>query len=265
MIKALTFGLAGLLAAGVAQAKTDAKAMVATAVATELRSDHDDHTAYVYRDHDVTPEHDTTFLVVETPAGSLKKKLEDHGRPLSAVEQTQDDARVKAFMADASAQAKAKKDSDHDDEQAEQMLKLLPVAFLWTVKSENAETATLAFKPDPEFKPENMEARVLADMAGEIVIARGQERIQTIKGALVDDVKIGYGILGRLKSGGTFQVERREVLPHHWQVTETHVHIQGHVFFKTIGSQEDETRSVFRQSTAQTLDQAYGLLSKGGL
>ena len=241
----------------------DAKAIVAAAVQTELVADRADHTAFVYLDHDVTPEHNTVFQVVETPQGSLKRKLQDHGRPISDEERHIDDLRIHAMMNDGNAQQKQKRDAANDDAQAEQMLKLLPTAFLWTIKSETAENVTLAFKPDPKFDPHDMEARVLSSMAGEITIARGDNRIRSIKGKLVQDVKIAYGILGRLKQGGTFQVERREVVPHHWQVTETHVHIQGHVFFKTIGSQEDETRSDFHESPAANLQAAYDYLENG--
>jgi hypothetical protein len=101
-------------------------------------------------------------------------------------------------------------------------------------------------------------------MAGEIVVQREQDRIQTIRGKLVSDVKIAFGILGRLKEGGTFEVERREVVPHHWQVTESRVHIEGKVFFKTIGSQEDESRSDFRVSHSATLQDAFAILEAAG-
>jgi len=34
----------------------------------------------------------------------------------------------------------------------------------------------------------------------------------------------------------------------HWQITETHVHIQGHaLLFKSISEQEDDEKSKFRQ------------------
>jgi len=43
-------------------------------------------------------------------------------------------------------------------------------------------------------------------------------------------------------------VERREVGDGHWQITETHVHIQGHaLLFKSISEQEDDEKSKFRQ------------------
>lgn len=244
----------------------DPKAIVTDAVKTELDADHTDHSAYIYHDHDVTPDHDTLYFTVETPEGNLRRKLEDHGRPLTPAERKADDDRIRTQLNDKNLQAKLRRDSAHDDEQAEQMLKLLPVAYLWTLASEQGDLITLNFKPDPAFTPDSLEARVLSAMAGQIVVARGDNRIRTIRGSLVADVKFGFGILGRLSKGGTFQVERREIAPHHWQVTDSHVNIEGHaLFFKTIGSQEDETRTDFRPSPAQTLQQAFEIIKQGSL
>jgi len=237
----------------------DGRAIIAAACANEYASDRNDHTAFVYRDHDVTPEHDTLFEIVETPDGNLKRKLEDHGHSLSPADRAADDARIQALLNDPALQRKLKRDSAHDDEQADQLLNLLPKAFLWTIVSENGEVVTLDFKPDPAFTPDNMEARVFADMAGQVVVSRSENRIRTMRGQMVDDVKILGGLVGRLHRGGTFQVEHREVAPHHWQLTELHVHIVGHILFnfKTIGSQEDEVKTDFKISPAQTFQQAW--------
>ena len=237
------------------------RAIVEAAVQSELKANREDHSAFMYRDHDVTPDHDTLFYVVETPRGNLKKKLEDHDHPLTPDQRKADEDRLHALVTDPTLQARERKDSANDDKQAEDMLKLLPVAYIWSVASEQGDLITLDFKPDPNFEPRNLEARVLSAMAGQIVVAKGDNRIRTIRGALVDDVKFFYGIGGRLRKGGSFQVERREVAPHHWQVTETHTKIEGHaLFFKSIGSVEDEVRTDFKPSPAQDLQQAMDIV-----
>jgi len=78
-------------------------------------------------------------------------------------------------------------------------------------------------------------------------------------------VTIGWGLLGRLHEGGTFRVERREVKPGLWQITETHVHIVGRaLFFKNIGQQQDEVQTEFTQAPdATTLEQAVELSRPG--
>jgi hypothetical protein len=183
---------------------------------------------------------------------------------LSSADRSADDARIQALLNDQAAQKKLRRDSAHDDEQADELLKLLPTAFLWKIVSENGDLVTLDFRPDPSFDPPNMEARVFADMKGEVVVVKSENRIRSMRGEMVDDVKILGGLVGRLHKGGTFQVEHREVAPHHWQLTELHVHIVGHILFnfKTIGSQEDEIKTDFKVSPAQNFKQAYDILSK---
>jgi hypothetical protein len=135
-----------------------------------------------------------------------------------------------------------------DGKNAEELLRMLPDAFNWKVQSEDAQKITLHFEPNPNFNPPDMQGRVLGRMAGELVVDKGQNRIMTISGKLTEDVTIGWGLLGRLHEGGTFRVERREVAPGLWQITETHVHIAGRaLFFKNIGQQQDEVQTEFTQ------------------
>jgi hypothetical protein len=70
-------------------------------------------------------------------------------------------------------------------------------------------------------------------------------------------VKILGGLLGELYAGGTFDVERRETGDGVWQITETHVHINGHaLIFKTISEQEDDVKTHFKQLPPSiTMDQ----------
>ena len=104
------------------------------------------------------------------------------------------------------------------------------------------------FKPDPNFNPPNHEARVFAAMEGDMVVDTSQFRIASLKGHLIHDVKFGFGILGELEAGGTFDVERREIGHHEWQITESHIHVQGHeLLFKNISEQEDDVKSKFKR------------------
>jgi predicted metalloprotease with PDZ domain len=53
-------------------------------------------------------------------------------------------------------------------------------------------------------------------------------------------------------------VERRQIAPKLWQITETHVHIEGKaLFFKNIGQQQDEVQTDFTRVPGDTtLEQA---------
>ena len=205
-----------------------AQEIVRAAVKVELAADRADHSRWQYRDLNNKPDGEFLYQVVETDHGSVKKKLKHNGHPLTPDELKAEDARIQSFVNDPAQQAKQRKDGEQDDKRAENMLRLLPDAFLWTLKNETPDTYYLAFIPDPNFSAPSMETRVFAAMAGEIAVSKQQNRIQTIKGKLIHDVTFGWGLFGRMNQGGTFNVERRELAPGICQITESHVHIDGH-------------------------------------
>ena len=246
------------------QSDPHAKQLLESAVQTEFSAAQRDHSVWTYRDHDKTDEKDAVYQAVDSLHGGVRRMIELDGRPVDSATAQSETERISTFVHDRSAQAKQRKSNAHDDQQATEMLKMLPEAFIWTVKSESPEYLTLEFRPNPGFSPPNMEARVMGTMAGEMVIARADNRIRTLRGALTQDVKFGWGLFGKLRQGGTFDIERREIAPHIWQITESRVHIGGRaLLFKNIGQQEDEIKSDWKPSTAKTLEEAAQQLGAG--
>jgi hypothetical protein len=247
-----------------AQTRQDAHAqqLVRAAVEIELAADRDDHSRWQYRSTVRRAEGEFVYQVVETDHGSVKKKIRQNGQPLNAADLEKENQRIEAFVRDPSQQAKQRKDGEQDDKRAEDLLRMLPEAFLWNIKSDAPNATTFTFVPNPDFDPPTMESRVFAAMAGEIIVSKPESRIQRISGKLIHDVKFGYGLLGKMEEGGTFNVERRALAPRIWQITDSHVHINGHVLiFKTISEQEDEVKTDFKPTPpSTTLEQAAGLL-----
>lgn len=241
----------------------DAREMVKRAVQAEMKASREDHSLWRYRDDE--REKGTVSIVVQTASGSVKRLVERGGRPIPEAEAKAEEDRLQGFVHDTARLAKQKRDAASDDKSAAALLTMLPDAFTWRVANESGDLVTLAFAPNPNFSPPDMQARVLGTMSGDLVVDKRQHRIRTIKGTLTQDVMIGYGILGRLKQGGTFDVERRELKPGLWQITETHVHIDGKaLFFKTIGQQQDEVQTEFEEVPAgTTLEQAVALSRVG--
>ena len=240
-----------------------ALAAVRLAVAAELHASDTDRTAWAYRDHDVEPGKDAVYQVVETPKGDLRRMLELNGTPLRGDAAAKELERMREFVGSPEEQARHRKAAEADGGQAREFLSMLPTAFVWTPVSETPRTIVLKFRPDPTFHPPDSEARVLAVLAGQMVIARDGNRIQSLRGTLTDDVRFGFGLFGKIDRGGTFNVERRELSPSKWQITETHVHIGGHaLLFKSIGQQQDEVKSDWHLSTAPDLPAALQQLAK---
>jgi hypothetical protein len=264
-VGALSLVVGVVLAQGVPKQDAKAQEIVRVAAQTELRASKADNSHWEYKDVDKKADGVTTVArVVETEHGVLSKKTEVNGRVLSAEELKREDARIDAFVRDPAQQAKQRKDGAQDDKRAENMTRMLPDAFLWSVKNDSGETVTLGFVPNPDFEPPTMESRVFAAMAGEIVVNKAQNRIQTIKGELTDDVKFGWGLLGKMDKDGTFDVERRQLMPNVWEITESHVHIGGHaLLFKSIGEQDDEVKSEFRRVPGETTLEQAAVMLKG--
>jgi hypothetical protein len=226
-------------------------------VASQMEADRNDRSNWIYDDHDITPDHDQTKLCAGSTEGEVCRVLASHGEPLSAAAVQGETDRIAAYVNDPAAQARAHKNQAHDDQQATALLKMLPDAFFWVVAGENANLLTLDYRPNPAFSPPDMEGRVMSQMQGQLLILRRGNLIYALRGTLSQDIKIGFGMLARLYKGGTFDVERRDVGQDHWEIVETHVHISGHaLFFKTIGTQEDEVKTDWRPSPARSLREA---------
>jgi hypothetical protein len=256
--------LAGLGWARTQESGLDAKEMVKAAVKAEINADDTDRSIWRYRDTR-KDQNDSVFIVVQTGHGSVKRLVSRGGQRLSADEARAEDARVQEFIHDKEKMAKQRKDGAQDDKSARELTNMLPEAFVWKVVSDDGERVKLRFEPNPNFEPPDMQSRVLGEMLGEMVVDKKQYRIATLSGRLVRDVTIGWGFLGRLHEGGTFRVERREVAPGLWQITETHVHIEGRVlFFKDISQEQDEVQSDFTEvPKGTTLEQAAEMSKPG--
>jgi len=253
----LTFAVL-LAAAGYASPEAP-RDIVRQAVQTELTANREDHSHWLYFEVDRRPSKTVKQWVAQARMASLDRVVERNGQTLAEYQQRQE---MNSFIHDSREQARQRKSGQRDEEQAAELVKILPDAFVWSSAGEKGSSILLHFRPDPEFRPSNLEERVFAAMEGDMAMDRKQHRIVSLKGRLIRDVKIGYGLLGELKAGGTFHVERREISSHIWAITETHVHIQGHaLIFKSISEEEDDVKTHFEQIAETTsLEQAQAKL-----
>lgn len=239
----------------------DANQIVKQAVQTELEAARNDHSHWRYLQHE---DGGDLFAVVETQFGAISRHVEQGGKPASPQVLADDDAKIQRFIHDPSLQAKQRANGAHDDKSASELLQQMPTAFVWKVDKIDSEGITLSYHPNPDYDPPDMESRVMGAMSGTMVVSRDSHRIRTFKGRLMQDVTIGFGLLARIKAGGTFDIERRPIASGIWQITETHVHISGHaLFFKTIGQQQDEVKTDFTPvPPGTTLEQAVPMLKE---
>lgn len=221
------------------------KQIVEQAVRTEMAADAADHSLWLYYEIDRKPGDGVVQWAAQTRMGELDRVLQQGGH---AVDLAQQRAKMNNFINSPSLQAKQRQGGQHDDKQAAQMLNMLPNAFIWTISRRDESTTYLHFRPDPNFNPPTWESRVFAAMEGDMAVDNAQHRIVSLRGRMIREVKFAWGLLGELEPGGTFDVERRQLAHGIWQITETHIHIQGHaLIFKSISDQEDDVKSKFQE------------------
>jgi hypothetical protein len=203
-----------------------------------------------------------TREVVETNSGSLERLIAIAGKPLSNAQQQDESERILKLARNPDKQARLEQKRRKDAQQSNAFLQMIPNAFLFEYAGESGELIKVVFKPNPQFTTSSREGKVLKEMQGEIWIHAKQQRIVSINGQLMNEVKFAGGLLGHLEKGGQFSVRRAEIAPGVWEVTELAVSMRGKaVLFKTICVQQKEIHSNFQRVPGNlTLAEAAGLL-----
>jgi hypothetical protein len=229
--------------------------MIQQVAEIERNADRTDHSNWIYLEVSNKPNASVLQWVAGTQQGSVDRILEQNEQQLSEAGQREI---IDRFLHDGKAQKKEVAEANHDNQQIDDLLKLLPTAFIWTQTGATATTTSLHFEPAPNFHPPTREARVFSSMTGDLVIDNQQHRICKIKGHLIHDVTFGGGLLGRLKERSSFALEQQQVGPSLWELTAIHVHLEGNaLLFKSVSLQEDDKRSRYQPERADiTLEQA---------
>lgn len=221
-----------------------AQQIIQQAVDTERAADQNDHSNWIYLEEDDKPKEHVVQWVAGSQHGNVNRVLERNDRTLTQTEQRE---QIDRFLHDPRAQNKQVAEANHDNKQIDDLLKLLPVAFVWTVTGSTPTTTSLHFEPAPGFHPPTREARVFSTMTGDLVVDNQSHRICRVKGHLMHDVTFGGGLLGRLKERSSFALEQQQVGPTYWELTQIHVHLEGNaLLFKSVSLQEDDKRTRFQ-------------------
>jgi hypothetical protein len=235
-------GTAVCMAAQPAEAAHD---LIRDVVFNELR-DHQQHGYWQYQVQKKTAQQTLLQEEIETNTGRVNRLIATNGVPLNARQQQQENERLVHLLNDRSQQAKLKQQYDEDERHIGSMMRLLPDAFLYQYDGAEGDQMRLRFQPNPAFKPPTYEARIFHCMAGMVWVSMREKRLARLRGQLIENVDFGYGLLGRLYKGGTFEMERREVTPGNWKTHVLDVHISGHVILlRSIGKDQREVRTEF--------------------
>ena len=149
-------------------------------------------------------------------------------------------------MISPSEQAHARQSYAEDEKRIGKILVLLPDAFLYEDAGEENGCRKFHFRPNPQYPPHSIEARVFHAMSGDIWLSTRYKRLERLDGHLIENVDFGFGILGRLYQGGWFRLQRTQVSSTDWKTERLEVHMAGRaMLFKTIARETSEVRGGF--------------------
>lgn len=223
--------------------------LVRRAAQNELHSSNGNH-PYRYQIHKVDDDKITTKEIVETKDGDVARLVAVNDKPLDADARQTEIDRLNNLAAHPELQAHRHKKEQEDSDRANEMIRLLPDAFLYKYEGmangPNGQCYRLSFQPTPNFVPPDREAQVYHGMAGELWIDKAQERMVKLDAHLIADVDFGWGILGRLYKGGSILVEQADVGDRHWETTHMKLSLIGKaLMIKPLNFQTTEDASHF--------------------
>jgi hypothetical protein len=224
--------------------------------------------SFSYRQHKVDPKGSAVKEIVETKDGDVARLIERNGKPLPPEEEQSEIDRLNNLLAHPEVQEHRHKKEQEDSARGDEMVRMLPDAFLYTfdgmVEGPNGLCYRLKFRPNPAFTPPDREGEVYHGMVGELWVDQSQLRLAKIDAHLISDVNFGWGVLGRLYKGGSILVQNADVGLHHWETIHMKLNLQGKLLMlKSVDYSTTEDFSDFKiQPVELGYQEAIRLLQK---
>jgi hypothetical protein len=186
--------------------------------------------------------------VVETPLGKVRLLLAEDGKPLGADRAALEREKLAQIVAHPEEFRRREQAMKNDEDHAEQMLTLLRKAFLFNDPRADGSDLEIGFRPDPSYKTQSLEERVLHAMSGTILVDQRTLQLHRIEGKTSTDVSLGYGLLGTVHAGSGFNTTHEMEPGGDWKNAMANTAIEGKaMLFKEIGRNEHVIHSEFQR------------------
>ena len=229
-----------------------AKELIGEACYNELRH-RETKTLWSYTAERHADNHISLERVIESVDGPVRHLLAVDGHPPTSAQMKEEEDRHQELLKNPSARRAIRKQRDDDEKTMQELLRIIPDAFVFEDQGNEGESERIAFHPNPGFKPKTYEQRVLHALDGIVFIDRHEKRITRISGSLETRVKFVYGLIGHVEQGGTTEITRVNLSPGVWKTSAEKIDIDGRLaVFKTIDKHEDESRTGFEPVAPDT-------------
>ena len=180
-----------------------------------------------YRMHVVDSKGDQVRDVIESKDGAVARLILKDGKPLTPDEDKDERKRLTDMLASPSDYAKHIKHEEEGKKLADQLMRLMPDAMIYTYtpgqpqtgKNPGALEVVLDYKPNPKFSPPTTASQALTGLKGRVWIDSKSHAIVRMEGTVFRAVNFGWGMLAHIYPGGELMLEQTHVGGNRWIFT----------------------------------------------
>ena len=177
---------------------------------------------------------ESTFFYLD--GNEIETLVKKDGKPLSEKEQEKENERVhkrieehqkrqaKKEAKEEKAQEKGKND-DKEDPGIEVFLRACQFVNPRRERFRGQDVLVFDFEPNPEFKPHNLEEKVVQKLAGVVWVDEKAHDVARLEAYFVGDVKLAGGLLANVQKGTSFVFEQAYINNEVWLPT----YMEGHI------------------------------------
>lgn len=175
----------------------------------------------------------TFFYLNGEEVSTLVKK---DGKPLGDEEQKKENEKTQKRIEELQKENKKKeereqkakeegKEEKNDDPGIEVFLRVCQFVNPRRERFRGQDVLVFDFEPNPEYKPKNIEERVVKELAGVIWVDEKAHDVARLEAYFVGDVHIGGGLLANLQKGTSFVLEQAYLNNEVWLPTYEEAHV----------------------------------------
>lgn len=167
----------------------------------------------------------------------IRRLVEKNGKPLNAKEQLEEDERVQKELT-AIEKRIAKQETENKSAEENGRVSVAEVLRASLLKNPRRErfrgrdVVVFDFEPNSNFDMKNAKSilKFFGKVGGVMWIDENDKQVARLEASLMDNYKIGGGLLAKLKKGATFTIEQERVNDEIWLPSSADINISAKVF-----------------------------------
>lgn len=164
----------------------------------------------------------------------IERLLAKDGKPLSDSEQKKQDEEVEKQEKDAKKRIAKAEAGDPPEKDELTPAKFLAADRFFNLRRDSLhghEVYAFDFEPRPDFKPHNLNERVLQSLGGTLWIDEQAKQPVRLEARLLSGLKLAAGIVGSVKPGANIVFEEQKINDEVWMPSYGEVHLDYRLFF----------------------------------